>query len=69
MPAELKPALEACWGAWNARGDMDEAWKRLEVLVPQWETQAMQWSDELAEKTDLAAGLVHFYTSWLSYAP
>ncbi|MNZ44164.1 hypothetical protein D3C78_617900 [compost metagenome] len=69
MPAELKPALEACWGAWNARGDMDEAWKRLEVLVPQWETQAMQWSDGLAEKTDLAAGLVHFYTSWLSYAP
>ncbi|MBO3274627.1 elongation factor P maturation arginine rhamnosyltransferase EarP [Pseudomonas schmalbachii] len=69
MPAELKPALEACWGAWNARGDMGEAWKRLEVLVPQWEKQAMQWSDELAEKTDLAAGLVHFYTNWLSYAP
>ncbi|SDN92218.1 elongation factor P maturation arginine rhamnosyltransferase EarP [Pseudomonas jinjuensis] len=69
MPAALKQAVESCWGAWNARGSMAEAWKTLDALTPQWEEHALRWSDELGERTDLAAGLVHFYTSWLSYAP
>ncbi|SDH46686.1 elongation factor P maturation arginine rhamnosyltransferase EarP [Pseudomonas panipatensis] len=65
MSDGLKAPLLACWGAWNGRGELAEAWPALERQLPQWTQWALHWSDECARQPDLAMGLVRFYTNWI----
>lgn len=61
----LRSTLRDFWLAWNGRGDLGESWKRLDGMLPQWSAQISNWQRRLSEQTDLAAGLVRFYTNWL----
>lgn len=61
----LKAPLVAFWHAWNGQGEPSDAWSMLETQLPSWGEWAQRWSRECAAKTDLAAGLVRFYTNWL----
>lgn len=61
----LRSALGDFWLAWNGQGDLVRAWERLDRLSPQWSARIRNWQHYLTEQTDLAAGLVRFYTNWL----
>lgn len=61
----LHSALRDFWLAWNGQGDPAQAWERLDCLAPQWAARIRNWQQYLTEQTDLAAGLVRFYTNWL----
>lgn len=61
----LRSDLQAFWMAWNGQGDAGEAWRALESRLPEWSAGIGDWQRRLSEQTDLAAGLVRFYTNWL----
>lgn len=61
----LHSALRDFWLAWNGQGDLGAAWMRLDEMLPQWAARIRNWQQGLTEQTDLAAGLVRFYTNWL----
>lgn len=61
----LSSDLQAFWMAWNGRGDTVETWRTLERRLPEWSAGIGDWQRRLSEQTDLAAGLVRFYTNWL----
>ncbi|WP_160287656.1 elongation factor P maturation arginine rhamnosyltransferase EarP [Pseudomonas knackmussii] len=61
----LRAPLVAFWHAWNGQGEPSAAWSALEKQLSSWSDWADRWSRECAAKTDLAAGLVRFYTNWL----
>ncbi|MFR0688098.1 elongation factor P maturation arginine rhamnosyltransferase EarP [Enterobacterales bacterium AE_CKDN230030158-1A_HGKHYDSX7] len=65
MDEPLRSELQAFWLAWNGQGDAGEAWRKLEQRMPQWSAWIGNWQRRLSEQTDLAAGLVRFYTNWL----
>ncbi|MBB4862376.1 putative repeat protein (TIGR03837 family) [Pseudomonas nitritireducens] len=65
MNESLRGDLLAFWMAWNGRGDAGQAWQRLESRLPEWAAWIGNWQRRLSEQTDLAAGLVRFYTNWL----
>ena len=51
-------ALRPFWLAWNGAGHMD--WPRFSDALPALAEPMRQWSQTLAERRDLAAGLVQF---------
>ncbi|WP_259756015.1 elongation factor P maturation arginine rhamnosyltransferase EarP [Pseudomonas sp. GCEP-101] len=65
LDESLRADLVAFWSAWNGRGDAGKAWRALEKRMPEWATWIGDWQRRLTEQTDLAAGLVRFYTNWL----
>lgn len=65
MDEPLRTELMAFWMAWNGQGDAGEAWQKLERRLPEWSAWIGNWQRRLGEQTDLAAGLVRFYTNWL----
>jgi len=65
MDDALRKALSDFWLAWNGRGEVGEAWRKLEGRLPEWSAWIGNWQRRLTEQTDLAAGLVCFYTNWL----
>lgn len=65
MDEPLRSELQAFWLAWNGQGDAGKAWRKLEQRMPQWSAWIGNWQRRLSEQTDLAAGLVRFYTNWL----
>lgn len=65
MDEPLRTELMAFWMAWNGQGDAGEAWRKLERRLPEWSAWIGNWQRRLGEQTDLAAGLVRFYTNWL----
>ncbi|MCP1624417.1 elongation factor P maturation arginine rhamnosyltransferase EarP [Pseudomonas nitroreducens] len=65
MDEALQSDLGAFWMAWNGRGDAGIAWRELEKRLPEWGAWIGDWQRRLTEQTDLAAGLVRFYTNWL----
>ena len=65
MDEPLRAALGDFWLAWNGRGEAGEAWERLQGRLPEWAAWSGRWQRHLGEQTDLAAGLVRFYTNWL----
>ncbi|WP_448681898.1 elongation factor P maturation arginine rhamnosyltransferase EarP [Pseudomonas nicosulfuronedens] len=65
MDEALRADLDAFWMAWNGRGDAGDAWRKLETRLPEWSAWIGNWQRRLSEQTDLAAGLVRFYTNWL----
>ncbi|KJJ99892.1 hypothetical protein UB43_12940 [Pseudomonas sp. 21] len=65
MDETLRVALQAFWMAWNGQGDIGDAWQKLESRLPEWAAWIGNWQRRLSEQTDLAAGLVRFYTNWL----
>lgn len=69
MDEKLQADIGEFWLAWNARGDARETWRALECRLPEWAGWIGNWQRRLSEQTDLAAGLVRFYTNWLSYGP
>lgn len=60
-----KAPLVAFWHAWNGQGKPSAVWAALENQLPSWGEWAERWSRDCAAKTDLATGLVRFYTNWL----
>ncbi|MGC4010530.1 MAG: elongation factor P maturation arginine rhamnosyltransferase EarP [Pseudomonas sp.] len=65
MNVTLRSDLTAFWMAWNGQGDSGEAWRKLESRLPEWAAWIGNWQRRLSEQTDLATGLVRFYTNWL----
>ncbi|QRY78503.1 elongation factor P maturation arginine rhamnosyltransferase EarP [Pseudomonas sp. PDNC002] len=65
MDDALRVPLRDFWLAWNGSGDAGEGWRRLEGQLPQWSQWIGNWQRRLTEQTDLASGLVRFYTNWL----
>ncbi|MDH1010295.1 elongation factor P maturation arginine rhamnosyltransferase EarP [Pseudomonas nicosulfuronedens] len=65
MNVTLRSELTAFWMAWNGLGDSGEAWRKLESRLPEWAAWIGNWQRRLTEQTDLATGLVRFYTNWL----
>ncbi|MBD9678149.1 elongation factor P maturation arginine rhamnosyltransferase EarP [Pseudomonas sp. PDM18] len=65
MDETLRVELQSFWMAWNGQGDVGDAWQKLENRLPEWATWIGDWQRRLTEQTDLAAGLVRFYTNWL----
>ncbi|WP_447750696.1 elongation factor P maturation arginine rhamnosyltransferase EarP [Pseudomonas nicosulfuronedens] len=65
MEGSLRVALGEFWLAWNGQGDAGAAWRKLESRLPEWAGWIGNWQRRLSEQTDLAAGLVRFYTNWL----
>lgn len=65
MDETLRVALRSFWMAWNGQGDIGDAWQKLESRLPEWAAWIGNWQRRLSEQTDLAAGLVRFYTNWL----
>lgn len=65
MEEALHTALVAFWLAWNGRAEPGEAWRQLEEQLPECSAWIGNWQRRLTEQTDLAAGLVRFYTNWL----
>jgi len=65
MDESLRAEVTAFWMAWNGRGDAGDAWRKLENRLPEWSASIGNWQRRLSEQTDLAAGLVRFYTNWL----
>ena len=65
MDEVLKAPLVAFWHAWNGEGELAATWLTLEAQLPQCAAWAERWSLANGRKTDLAAGLVRFYTNWL----
>ncbi|MDF3866509.1 elongation factor P maturation arginine rhamnosyltransferase EarP [Pseudomonas denitrificans (nom. rej.)] len=65
MDETLRVELQSFWMAWNGHGDVGDAWQKLENRLPEWATWIGDWQRRLTEQTDLAAGLVRFYTNWL----
>ncbi len=67
--AALSPAASAAlvtlWQAWNADGDMAQAWKVLQEHWPEVNRHAENWCLEQALQADLATALVQFYESWI----
>ena len=61
----LRADLQSFWMAWNGQGDAGDAWRKLEGRLPEWAEWIGNWQRRLSEQTDLAAGLVRFYTNWL----
>ncbi len=60
-----KVAVVALWQAWNAGGDMAQAWKMLLQHWPEVDRHAQAWCLEQALQADLATALVQFYESWI----
>ncbi|MCG8910337.1 elongation factor P maturation arginine rhamnosyltransferase EarP [Pseudomonas sp. DP-17] len=65
MDKALREELQSFWMAWNGQGDVGDAWRTLEKRLPEWGAWIGNWQRRLSEQTDLAAGLVRFYTNWL----
>lgn len=65
MDEALRVELQSFWMAWNGQGDIGDAWQKLESRLPEWAAWIGNWQRRLSEQTDLAAGLVRFYTNWL----
>lgn len=65
MDEPLRTELMAFWMAWNGQDDAGVAWQKLESRLPEWSAWIGNWQRRLTEQTDLAAGLVRFYTNWL----
>lgn len=65
LEESLRGELVAFWLAWNGQGDAGLAWQTLENRLPEWSAWIGNWQRRLTEQTDLAAGLVRFYTNWL----
>lgn len=65
LDARLGTPLVDFWQAWNGRGRIGECWPALERQWSAWSDWAAGWSRSCAQQTDLAAGLVRFYTNWL----
>lgn len=65
MGESLRADLRSFWMAWNGQGNAGEAWQRLAGRLPEWAAWSGDWQRRLEEQTDLAAGLVRFYTNWL----
>ncbi|MDN6859931.1 elongation factor P maturation arginine rhamnosyltransferase EarP [Pseudomonas sp. CAN2814] len=61
----LRDEIRDFWLAWNGQGDVASAWLKLENRLPAWSERVGDWQRRLSEQTDLAAGLVRFYTNWL----
>lgn len=65
MDEALRSDLREFWLAWNGCGNAGDAWQNLEKRLPEWSAWIGDWQRRLSEQTDLAAGLVRFYTNWL----
>ncbi|KAF1065974.1 MAG: hypothetical protein GAK45_02055 [Pseudomonas citronellolis] len=65
MPSPLAESVRRAWGQWNGRELGDGVWQGFDELLQVWMEPARQWSAALGGRTDLAAGLVRFYTNWL----
>jgi uncharacterized repeat protein (TIGR03837 family) len=65
MEEALRDEVRDFWMAWNGQGDAGAAWQKLESRLPEWAAWIGNWQRRLSEQTDLAAGLVRFYTNWL----
>lgn len=60
-----KVAVVTLWQAWNADGDMAQAWKMLLEHWPELNQHAQTWCLEQGLQADLATALVQFYESWI----
>ena len=60
-----KVAVVTLWQAWNADGDMAQAWKMLMEHWPEVHLHAQTWCLEQGLQDDLATALVQFYESWI----
>ncbi|WMI98258.1 elongation factor P maturation arginine rhamnosyltransferase EarP [Pseudomonas chlororaphis subsp. aurantiaca] len=65
LSPEAKAALIDLWRAWNAGGEMAQAWKKLLEHWPEVAAHAEKWCLEQGSQPDLAAALVQFYLNWI----
>jgi uncharacterized repeat protein (TIGR03837 family) len=60
LPAPESDTMRAFWAAWNAGGDVAEAWPAFRSSLAQYGEHARHWFDRLAQTEDLAAQLLAF---------
>jgi uncharacterized repeat protein (TIGR03837 family) len=54
--------LRASWQNWNEFGDMRHCWEGLIRQLPEWQAATCEWSQGLADQTDLASQLMNLVT-------
>jgi uncharacterized repeat protein (TIGR03837 family) len=60
LPAPESETMRAFWTAWNAGGDVAEAWPAFRSSLAQYGEHARRWFERLTQTEDLAAQLLAF---------